>query len=102
MAPAEALAHFWTGVPIVLAGIFGSISVVSANAWMNAPAGFTLDSNGNVIEVDPVRVIFNDSMPWQAAHMLVAAYLVAGSWSPRFMPSGCCEVGVTVTTTSAS
>ena len=71
-------AHFWTGVPIVLAGIFGSISVVSANAWMNAPAGFTLDSNGNVIEVDPVRVIFNDSMPWQAAHMLVAAYLVGG------------------------
>jgi cytochrome bd ubiquinol oxidase subunit I len=62
----------------VLAGIFGSISVVSANAWMNAPAGFTLDSNGNVIEVDPVRVIFNDSMPWQAAHMLVAAYLVGG------------------------
>src|SRR6476620_11150695 len=27
-------AHFWTGVPIVLAGIFGSISVVAANAWM--------------------------------------------------------------------
>ena len=45
---------------------------------MNAPAGFTLDANGNVIEVDPVRVIFNDSMPWQAAHMLVAAYLVGG------------------------
>ena len=64
-------AHFWTGVPIVLAGIFGSISVVSANAWMNAPAGFTLDANGNVIEVDPVRVIFNDSMPWQAATCLL-------------------------------
>jgi cytochrome bd ubiquinol oxidase subunit I len=71
-------AHFWTGVPIVLAGIFGSISVVAANAWMNAPSGFTLDSNGNVITVDPVQVIFNDSMPWQAAHMLVAAYLVGG------------------------
>ena len=66
-----------TGVPIVLAGIFGSISVVAANAWMNAPAGFTLDSNGNVITVDPVQVIFNDSMPWQA-HMVVAAYLVGG------------------------
>jgi cytochrome bd ubiquinol oxidase subunit I len=71
-------AHFWTGVPIVLAGIFGSISVVSANAWMNAPGGFTLDSSGNVIEVDPIEVIFNKSMPWQAAHMVVAAYLVGG------------------------
>jgi cytochrome bd ubiquinol oxidase subunit I len=71
-------AHFWTGVPIVLAGIFGSISVVAANAWMNAPSGFVLDSNGNVVSVDPVQVIFNDSMPWQAAHMVVAAYLVGG------------------------
>src|ERR1043165_4533158 len=33
-------AHFWTGVPIVIAGVFGSVSVVAANAWMNAPAGF--------------------------------------------------------------
>ena len=30
-------AHFWTGVPIVLAGIFGAVSVVAANSWMNAP-----------------------------------------------------------------
>jgi cytochrome d ubiquinol oxidase subunit I len=71
-------AHFWTGVPIVIAGIFGAISVVSANAWMNAPAGFTLDSNGNVVQVIPVQVIFNASMPWQAAHMVIAAYLVGG------------------------
>ena len=35
--------HFWTGVPVVLAGIFGSISVVAANAWMQTPQGFTLD-----------------------------------------------------------
>ena len=26
----------------------------------------------------PVQVIFNASMPWQAAHMVVAAYLVGG------------------------
>jgi cytochrome bd ubiquinol oxidase subunit I len=71
-------AHFWTGVPIVLAGIFGSVSVVAANAWMNAPAGFTLDSDGAVVDVDPIQVIFNDSMPLQAAHMVIAAYLVGG------------------------
>jgi cytochrome d ubiquinol oxidase subunit I len=70
--------HFWTGVPIVLAGILGSMSVVAANAWMNSPSGFTLDAAGNVTAVDPIDVIFNDSMPLQAAHMLVAAYLVGG------------------------
>jgi cytochrome bd ubiquinol oxidase subunit I len=71
-------AHFWTGVPIVIAGIFGSVSVVAANAWMNAPSGFTQDDSGAVTEVDPLQVIFNDSMPLQAAHMVVAAYLVGG------------------------
>ena len=71
-------AHFWTGVPIVLAGIFGAASVVAANSWMNAPAGFTLDSSGKVVSVDPVGVIFNKAMPLETAHMLVAAYLVGG------------------------
>ena len=71
-------AHFWTGVPIVLAGICGSVSVVAANAWMNAPSGFTQAADGSVVAVDPLEVIFNDSMPLQAAHMVVAAYLVGG------------------------
>src|SRR5437773_2289973 len=65
-------AHFWAGVPIVVAGVFGAVSVVAANAWMNAPSGFTLNSAGKVVTVDPIKVIFNAAMPLQAAHMLVA------------------------------
>ena len=71
-------AHFWTGVPVVLTGILGSISVVAANAWMNSPEGFTLDSNGDIVDVDPWGVIFNDAMPLMAAHMVIAAYVVGG------------------------
>src|SRR6478736_6196539 len=70
--------HFWTGVPIVIAGIGGTASVVAANAWMNEPAGFTLNSAGKVVSVDPWAVIFNKAMPYETAHMLVAAYLVGG------------------------
>ena len=70
--------HFWTGVPIAVAGVFGSISVVAANAWMNSPQGVTLDAAGKVTDVDPMDVIFNDAMPLMAAHMVVAAYLVGG------------------------
>jgi cytochrome bd ubiquinol oxidase subunit I len=70
--------HFWTGVPIPIAGVFGSASVVAANAWMNSPQGVTLDSAGNIVDVDPIGVIFNDAMPLMAAHMIVAAYLVGG------------------------
>jgi cytochrome bd ubiquinol oxidase subunit I len=70
--------HFWTGVPIVLSGILGAASVVAANAWMNAPSGFTLDSSGRITAVDPIDVIFNEAMPLQALHMIVAAYVVGG------------------------
>jgi cytochrome d ubiquinol oxidase subunit I len=63
-------------VPVVVTGILGSVSVVAANAWMNAPQGFTLDAAGNVDSVDPIAVIFNTSMPLQAAHMVMAAYMV--------------------------
>jgi cytochrome d ubiquinol oxidase subunit I len=71
-------AHFWTGVPVVLAGILGAASVVAANAWMNEPSGFTLDSAGNITSVDPWGVIFNKAMPLQSLHMIVAAYVVGG------------------------
>ena len=71
-------AHFWTGVPVVLTGILGTMAVVSANSWMNTPSGFTLNSAGKVVKVDPVGVIFNKAMPLETAHMLVAAYLVGG------------------------
>jgi cytochrome d ubiquinol oxidase subunit I len=70
--------HFWTGVPIVLAGIGGAASVVSANAWMNQPAGFKLDSAGKVTDVDPWAAILNNATPYEVPHMILAAYMVAG------------------------
>jgi cytochrome bd ubiquinol oxidase subunit I len=70
--------HFWAGVPIMIAGIGGTVSVVAANAWMNQPAGFTLNSAGKIVRVDPFGVIFNKAMPLESLHMVVAAYLVGG------------------------
>jgi cytochrome bd ubiquinol oxidase subunit I len=70
--------HFWTGVPLVITGVLGSIAVVAANAWMNSPEGFTLNAAGEVVDVDPLGVIFNDAMPLMAAHMVIAAYVVGG------------------------
>src|SRR3954468_5202310 len=69
--------HFWTGVPVVIAGVGGTLSVVAANAWMNQPAGFTM-RDGELVEVHPLGVIFNDAFLYEAVHMLLAAYMVAG------------------------
>jgi cytochrome d ubiquinol oxidase subunit I len=71
-------AHFLSGVPIVIAGFGGTFSVVSANAWLNQPAGFSLDSAGNVTAVNAVAVIFNNATWYEAAHMFLAAYMVSG------------------------
>ena len=70
-------AHFWTGVPIVISGIGGAFSVVAANSWMNQPQGFTL-GNGQVTDVEPLKVIFNPATGYEVPHMILAAYMVTG------------------------
>ncbi|HEY5836733.1 cytochrome ubiquinol oxidase subunit I [Streptomyces sp.] len=69
-------AHLWTGVPIVVAGIASAFFVVSANAWMNQPRGFTL-RGGEVVHVDPWAAMFNPATGPQTTHMILAALMVA-------------------------
>ena len=71
-------AHFWSGVPIVIAGLGGAASVVAANSWMNQPAGFTLGEDGRVSDVEPWDVLFNAAAGYEIPHMILAAYMVAG------------------------
>ena len=69
-------AHFWTGVPVFVAGLGGAYSVVAVNAWMNQPGGFDLAKDGTVKSVDLVKVIFNHAVPYEVPHMILAAYIV--------------------------
>lgn len=71
-------AHFWSGVPIVIAGVGGAFSVVAVNSWMNQPQGFRLDAAGNVAEVQPLKALFNPATVYEFPHMLLGAYLVVG------------------------
>ncbi|MGH3730594.1 MAG: cytochrome ubiquinol oxidase subunit I [Micromonosporaceae bacterium] len=70
-------AHLLSAVPVLLAGVAGTFFVVSANAWMNQPKGFDLES-GEVVGVDPWGAMFNPATGPQSVHMLVAAFMVAG------------------------
>jgi cytochrome d ubiquinol oxidase subunit I len=71
-------AHFWSGIPIVISGVGGALSVVAANSWMNTPAGFTLGPDGRVDDVNVADVIFNTSTFHEFTHMWVAAFVVVG------------------------
>jgi len=70
-------AHWLTAFPIALSGTMSAIFVISANAWMNSPAGFRL-VNGEVVDVDPVAAMFNNAWFQQALHMVLAAYIATG------------------------
>jgi cytochrome d ubiquinol oxidase subunit I len=81
-------AHFWSGVPIAVSGIFGAMSVVAVNSWMNQPGGFTV-SGGRITSVNTWQVYFNHAALYEMPHMILAAYMVTG-----FIVAGVYAAGV--------
>jgi cytochrome d ubiquinol oxidase subunit I len=70
--------HLISGIPIVITGFTGSLTVISVNAWMNHPSGFRLVA-GRVVEVNPLKALFGNSLLWsELIHMYIAGYMVTG------------------------
>jgi cytochrome d ubiquinol oxidase subunit I len=71
-------AHFASGIPIAIAGITGSLTVIAVNGWMNHPTGFHL-RDGKAVDVDPLQALFGNSYFWhELVHMYLAGYIVTG------------------------
>jgi cytochrome d ubiquinol oxidase subunit I len=71
-------AHFASGIPVAIAGITGSLTVISVNGWMNHPTGFQL-RGGKAVDVHPLQALFGNSYFWhEFVHMYLAAYIVTG------------------------
>ncbi|HXH82331.1 MAG TPA: cytochrome ubiquinol oxidase subunit I [Candidatus Tectomicrobia bacterium] len=70
-------AHLLAGVVVALSGAASGVFVVTANAWMNAPTGFTM-VDGRVTDVDPIAAMLNPAAFQQVVHMLLAAYVATG------------------------
>jgi cytochrome d ubiquinol oxidase subunit I len=70
--------HFLSGIPVAIAGVTGSLFVISVNGWMNHPSGFQLE-DGRAVDADPWSALFGNSYFWhEFVHMYFAAYIVAG------------------------
>ncbi len=69
--------HWFTGVVVGVSGIASGILVVAANGWMNSPAGFDY-VNGQYLNIDPVKAMFNAAWFSQALHMTLAAFCSTG------------------------
>ncbi|MGZ3582974.1 MAG: cytochrome ubiquinol oxidase subunit I, partial [Ktedonobacterales bacterium] len=70
--------HWLSSVPLWVGGALSSLFVVSANAWMNTPAGFQY-ANGKLSGIDPIAAILNPSAGAEALHMTFAAYAATGA-----------------------
>jgi cytochrome d ubiquinol oxidase subunit I len=70
--------HLLLGVPIVITGMTGTLTVMSVNGWMNHPVGFDIGPDGRVIDVRPWEALFNPNFWHEFVHMYLAGFMVAG------------------------
>jgi cytochrome bd ubiquinol oxidase subunit I len=69
--------HWAAGGMVALSGTLSGIFVVTANAWMNTPAGFDL-VGGRAVNVDPIAAMRNPAALSETVHMTLAAFAAVG------------------------
>jgi len=67
--------HLAAGAVVAASGALSAFFVTLANAWMNAPAGFTLDAAGRLGEVRPLTAMFPPGWAHEVVHVLLSSYL---------------------------
>jgi len=67
--------HFVATSMVAIGTLTSAFWILSANSWMQTPAGFTVNADGQFIVADWLEVIFNPSFPYRLVHMVLAAYL---------------------------
>jgi cytochrome d ubiquinol oxidase subunit I len=70
-------AHWLAGIVVAFSGMISGVFVVTANAWMNTPAGFEL-VNGKPANIHPIQAMLNPAAVQQVIHMTIAAYAAVG------------------------
>jgi cytochrome d ubiquinol oxidase subunit I len=66
--------HFLATCMVALGTLLSAFWILSANSWMQTPAGHEIQ-NGIAVPVDWWRIVFNPSFPNRFAHMVMACYL---------------------------
>ena len=67
--------HFFATVMVALGTLLSAFWILSANSWMQTPAGYAINAVGQFTPADWWAVIFNPSFPYRLVHMVLAAYL---------------------------
>jgi cytochrome d ubiquinol oxidase subunit I len=67
--------HFLATVMVAVGTLISATWILSANSWMQTPAGFAMNEAGQFVPVDWWAIVFNPSFPYRLTHMVLAAYL---------------------------
>ena len=67
--------HFFATLMVAIGTLISTFWILSANSWMQTPAGYAMNAAGQFIAVDWWKLIFNPSFPYRLVHMVLAAYL---------------------------
>ena len=76
--------HYFATLLVAVGTNFSAFWILSANSWMQTPAGF-VEHNGVMIVTNWMHVVFNPSFLPRVTHMLLSAYITAG-----FVITGIC------------
>jgi cytochrome d ubiquinol oxidase subunit I len=66
--------HFFATCMVALGTLISAFWILSANSWMQTPAGFRVE-NGVAVPEDWFAIVFNPSFPSRYAHMVMGCYL---------------------------
>ena len=69
------LVHFAATCIVAVGALISAFWILSANSWMQTPAGYAVNAAGQFVPTDWLAVIFNPSFPYRLVHMVLAAYL---------------------------
>ncbi|HLZ02136.1 MAG TPA: cytochrome ubiquinol oxidase subunit I [Bradyrhizobium sp.] len=67
--------HFFATAMVAIGTLISAFWILSANSWMQTPAGYAVNADGQFVAADWLKVIFNPSFPYRLVHMVLAAYL---------------------------
>ncbi|MCB4757653.1 MAG: cytochrome ubiquinol oxidase subunit I [Elusimicrobia bacterium] len=65
--------HWFSGIMTALGGSASGVLVMTANAWMNTPRGFTLE-NGHAANINVITAMLNPASFTEVPHMMIAAF----------------------------
>ncbi|MRI55274.1 cytochrome ubiquinol oxidase subunit I [Methylobacterium sp. DB1607] len=70
--------HYLATLLVAAGTLFSAFWILTVNSWMQTPAGYATNAQGQFVPADWWAIVFSPSFPYRFVHMVLAAYLTTG------------------------